>query len=129
MHKKVHRSVPNSPPLVPILRQINSVLYLQHFQIHFNSIHKSLSRFTKGCFFHSGFSGEGLYAFCSLSLALRVLSILISPISLPQISLHLPKAMSYEAPLMNIYQTSCYCLFSVLNILSSFLLENTLCLL
>jgi hypothetical protein len=118
-YKKVQRSFRKSSPLVPILRQTNSVLYL-HYKIHFNSIHKSLSRSTKDCFFRSGFSGEGLYGLCSPSLALRVQPILISPISLPQIGLYLPKAMSYEATLTKISQTSCYCLFLVLNILSNF---------
>jgi hypothetical protein len=97
-YRKVHRSVQNSPPLVPILRQINSVLYLKHCKSHFNIIQKSLSMYTKGFFFRSGFSDEGFYGFCSPSLALCVLPILISPISLPQIRQYLPKTMSYDAP-------------------------------
>lgn len=120
-YKKVHRSVWNSPAQVTSaytetdkLSSISSTLL---YKIHFNSIHKSLSRSAKACFFCSGFSGEGLYRFSSPSLALRVLPILISPISLSQIRLHLPKAMKYEAPLTKISQTSCYCLFLDLNIL------------
>jgi hypothetical protein len=51
-HIKVHYRVHNSPPLFPILIQINSVHAFQSYllKIHFNIIHPCKPRFSSGLF-------------------------------------------------------------------------------
>jgi hypothetical protein len=70
-NSKVHYHVLKSPPLVPILSQINQVYTTPFFRskIHFNIIHPATLCFPSGLF-SSGFPTNILYAF--LSVLIRV---------------------------------------------------------